>query len=67
MLYLAKRTRPETLTAVAFLVTRVTKSDRDDVNKLKRLILYINGTRGRGIVLKPGARGVHLRIFVDAA
>ena len=67
MLYLAKRTRPETLTAVAFLVTRVTKSDRDDVNKLKRLLLYINGTRGRGIVLRPGERGVQLRIFVDAA
>ena len=67
MLYLAKRTRPETLTAVAFLVTRVTKSDRDDVNKLKRLLLYVNGTRDRGVVLKPGARGVQLRIFVDAA
>ena len=67
MLYLAKRTRPETLTAVAFLVTRVTKSDQDDVNKLKRLLLYVNGTRERGIVLRPGAKGVQLRIFVDAA
>ena len=67
MLYLAKRTRPETLTAVAFLVTRVTKCDKDDLGKLKRLLLYVNGTRERGIVLRPGTRGVQLRIFVDAA
>ena len=67
MLYLSKRTRPETLTAVAFLVTRVTKCDQDDMAKLRRLLLYINGSRGRGIVLKPGPRGVQLRIFVDAA
>ena len=67
MLYLAKRTRPEALTAVAFLVTRVTKCDRDDVNKLKRLLVYVNGTKERGIVLRPGSLGLQIRIFVDAA
>ena len=67
MLYLSKRTRPETLTAVAFLVTRVTKSTRDDMNKLKRLLLYVNASRDRGVVLRPGKLGVQLRIFVDAA
>lgn len=36
--YLAKRARPECLTAVAFLATRVTKCTVDDVEKLKRLI-----------------------------
>ena len=67
LLYLAKRTRPECLTAVAFLATRVTKCDLDDLKKLTRLLLYVNGTKERGIVLRPGARGIRVRSFVDAA
>ena len=67
LLYLAKRTRPECLTAVAFLATRVTKCDLDDLTKLTRLLLYVNGTKERGIVLRPGARGIRVRSFVDAA
>ena len=66
-LYLAKRTRPEILTTVAFLCTRVTKSNLDDVKKLDRLLSYISGTKERGIVLCPGLRGIQVRTFVDAA
>ena len=58
MLYLSKQTRPEKLTAVAFLVNRVTKCNQDDLNRLKRLLLYVNGTRAREFVLRPGSRGV---------
>ena len=66
-LYLAKRTRPEILTTVAFLCTRVTRSNMDDVKKLNRLLSYIAGTKERGIILCPGLRGIQVRTFVDAA
>jgi hypothetical protein len=55
ILYLAKRARPELLTAVSYLATRVTKCDGDDVDKLIRLIRYIRGTRELGMILRPGA------------
>ena len=54
MLYLAKRARPDCLTAVAFLATRVTKCTVDDLAKLDRLMKYVWATRERGIVLAPG-------------
>ena len=67
ILYLAKRTMPECLVTVAFLATRVTKCDVDDLGKLRRLLRYIRSTRDRGIILRPGIRGVTVRNFVDAA
>ena len=67
MLYLSKRTRPEILTTVAFLCTRVTKSNLDDVKKLKRVLSYLSGTKERGIIMRPGVRGMQVRVFVDAA
>ena len=51
-LYLAKRVRPEFLTAVAFLSTRVASPDIDYMAKLRRLLGHIRHTRTRGIVLK---------------
>ena len=54
MLYLLKRVRPECLTAVAFLSTRVTKCNQDDLAKLRRLLGYLRATRERGIVLRVG-------------
>jgi hypothetical protein len=67
LLYLAKRTKPECLTAVSFLATRVTMCTADDVAKLARLMAYIRYTRDTGIVLRPGHLGICVRIFVDAA
>ena len=67
MLYLAKRTKPECLTAVAFLTTRVTKCNLDDVVKLTRLLKYVRRTQQTGIVLKPGKLGVIARSYIDAA
>jgi hypothetical protein len=66
-LYLAKRTKPECLTAVAYLTTRVQKCNLDDVVKLMRLIKYIRRTRDTGITLKPGKLGVTIRSYIDAA
>ena len=67
LLYLAKRTKPECLTAVSFLATRVTKCTEDDIEKLVRLVRYIRYTKERGIVLRPGQLGIKVRIYIDAA
>ena len=67
MSYLAKRAKPECLTAGAFLATRVTKCTEDDIEKLDRLIRYVRYSKDRGLVLRPGVRGIGVRIFIDAA
>ena len=67
VLYLAKRTKPECLTAVSYLTTRVTKCTVDDLEKLQRLIRYIRATRDHGLVLMPGAGGVSVKLYVDAS
>ena len=66
ILYLAKRVRPECLTAVSFLTTRVHDCDIDDMAKLKRLLGYLLGTRDRGIILRIGEH-MAVRAFIDAA
>jgi hypothetical protein len=67
ILYLGKRAQPELLTTVSYLATRVTKCDSDDVDKLIRLIRYIRATRDMGLILRPGASGVRVHLFVDAS
>ena len=67
VLYLAKRTKPECLTAVSYLSTRVTKCTTDDVDKLQRHIRFIAGTRYSGMVLMLGAAGITIKPFVDAS
>jgi exosome complex RNA-binding protein Rrp4 len=64
--YLAKRVRPECLTAVSFLSTRVQCCDTDDLAKLDRLLGYIYGTRNRGIVLSIGEY-MTISAYIDAA
>lgn len=65
--YLAKRARPECLTAVAYLATRVTKCFTDDVEMLKRVVKYISSTKEHGAILRPENLGVCVRLYVDAA
>ena len=67
LLYLAKRVRPECLTAVAYLATRVLKCDSSDVEKLYRLVRYIRWTLDLGVVMRPGRSGLLVRLFVDAS
>ena len=66
LLYLAKRVRPECLTAVSFLSTRVQVCDIDDMAKLRRLLGYILGTRHRGIILCIGEH-MTVKAYIDAA
>ena len=67
LLYLAKRAKPDCLTAVAFLAIRVSRCDRDDLDKLGRLIKYVRATREHGIRLKVGEGGIVVKVLVDAA
>ena len=50
-LYLAKRTRGDILTAVAYLTTRVQEPTERDKDKLIRLIRYVSSTVGQELVL----------------
>ena len=64
---IAKRTKPECLTVVAFLATRVNKCTVDDVEKLQRLVRYIHNTRDSAVLMRPGVSGLSVRLFVDAS
>ena len=65
-LYVTKRARRDTWLAVAFLTTRVRAPDRDDWEKLRRLIEYIRRDNSCPLVL--GANNdVLLMWYVDAS
>jgi hypothetical protein len=66
LLYLAKRVRPEILTAVSFLTTRVQTCDIDDMAKLDRVLGYLSHSSGRGIVLRIG-ESLTVSAFIDAS
>jgi len=66
LLYLSKRVRPECLLAVSYLTTRVQCSNAGDAVKLERVVQYLIGTPGRGIMLEPGHK-LEVVIQIDAA
>jgi hypothetical protein len=66
LLYLAKRVRPELLVAVSYLTKRVNDPNKNDMNKLERVIKYLRHTRDKGIVLEPGKQ-IFVEAFVDAS
>ena len=66
LLYITKRSRPDIETAVAFLTTRVSKSDEDDWKKLKRVMTWLKQTKNDVRII--GAQSVkELFTWVDAA
>ena len=66
LLFLAKRGRPDILTAVSFLCTRVTKSTEEDWRKLKRVILWLQKTKDEVLRLKSDGTAV-VHWYVDAS
>jgi hypothetical protein len=66
ILYLSKRARPDTLTAVAFLSTRVTAPTKQDWHKLERLLKYIRSTAAFGIVLEAH-KDICVIVWTDAS
>jgi hypothetical protein len=66
LLYIAKRGRPDVLTAVSFLTTRVSNPDDDDYKKLMRVASYLQGTKDKVLVL--GAKDIlQLHAYIDAS
>lgn len=65
LLYLAKRTRPDILTVISFLATRVKCTTEQDLEKLNRLLRYIRATREFGLSIS--ASNDHLVAYVDAS
>lgn len=66
LLYLAKHGRPDLLTAVSFLTTRVQDPDEDDLKKLERLIKYLKGTRELVLTLEADDL-TQIHVYIDAS
>jgi hypothetical protein len=66
LLYLGKRSRPDILTTVAFLSTRVLKATEEDWKKLVKLVRYLRGTERLGIRLEANDPTV-VMAYVDAS
>jgi len=66
LLYLSKRSRPDILTAMGFLCTRVTKATAQDTLKLRRVLGYLKRTKKKTLHLKVGDFR-KLAVYVDAA
>ena len=67
LLFLTKRARPDILTAVAFLTTRVSEPTEDDEKKLLRVLRYLNGTQHLGLRIQADSELTTIRAFVDAS
>jgi hypothetical protein len=65
-LYATKRARPNTCTAITFLIMRVQAPDKDDSNKLTHLMKFLRGTRTLPLTLSANGTGI-LKWWVDAA
>ena len=66
LLYLAKRTRPDLQTAIAFLTTRVQSPDEDDYRKLGRCLRYLAATKEMKLTISADSLTT-IRWWVDAA
>ena len=66
LLFLCKRARPDILTAIAFLSTRVNRPDVDDQKKLIRVMKYLRATRGIPLTLEADVT-VQPKWWIDAS
>ncbi len=66
LLFLSMRARPDILTTISFLTTRVSSPSVDDRNKLRRVIQYLRGTQDLHLTLEPDDMHV-FKWMVDAS
>ena len=66
VLYLGKRTRPDLLTAISFLCTRIQSPDVDDFKKLGRCLRYLRDSRHLSLTLEADGMTV-IQWWVDAS
>jgi hypothetical protein len=68
LLYLSVQFRRDICVAVSFLTTRVRDPDDDDWKKLRRVLMYLNGTRELCLVFSgDGSKEFSLYVSIDAA
>mmetsp|Transcript_3447 Transcript_3447/g.7174 ORF Transcript_3447/g.7174 Transcript_3447/m.7174 type:complete len:212 (+) Transcript_3447:32-667(+) len=67
LLYLAKRVRPDILTAISFLTTRTQCATIDDWSKLERVLRYLNNTPDQCITLSASPDDFRVLAYVDAS
>jgi hypothetical protein len=67
LLYLAKRARPDILTVVIFLCTRVQEATVEDEKKLARVLGYLKKTENRTLMLRATDPDCSVVAYVDAA
>ena len=66
LLFVAKRGRPDILTAISFLTTRVNKPNIDDWGKLRRVLQYLKGTLQLRLTMGADSMTV-LKTRIDAS
>ena len=66
LLFIMKRAKPDIETTISYLMTRVSKSNEKDWEKLKRCLGFVKGTiKDKRII---GAASLHdLHVWVDAS
>jgi hypothetical protein len=67
LLYLGKRVKPEILTSVAYLTTRINVVDRDDMAKLARVQGYLQTVKDSGLRIHIDDGPMIVRIYADAS
>ena len=66
MLFATKRARPDTGTALSFLMTRTAAPDLDDWKKLAHLMKYVRGTKDLPLILSANGMGL-LKWWIDGS
>jgi hypothetical protein len=66
LLYMSKRARPDILTAVIFLTTRVTSPNEEDERKLFRVLKYLRGSRDLALTI-TGSKDMIVSSYIDAS
>jgi hypothetical protein len=66
LLYISKRARPDILTAISFLTTRVTRPTIEDQKKLIRVLQYLNGSKDLTLQVS-GGDGMFITSFIDSS
>ncbi len=67
LLYLSKRARPDILTVVTYLCTRVQNATVEDEKKLVRVLGYLAGTVSRTLLLRATNTDCNIVAYIDAA
>ena len=65
-LFATKRARPDIHTSVAFLTTRVICPDKDDWNKLLRIMRYLRGTKEFPLIMSADSTNI-VKWWVDGS